>query len=80
MNLFDLLNENAGDSDVAPGAWQNDGIPDGSRWLMSGRAVIVRGASPACVWFSEPDASQLTQTTIAREDFLKKAKRQEARP
>jgi hypothetical protein len=60
---------------VVPTQWQNDGVPDGSRWRLDGRDVIVRGASPACVWFTVPGASPLTQQTLLRTDFAKRAKR-----
>ena len=75
MNLLDLMVPDDVRVAAAAPLWQNDGIPDGSHWWLGGREVVVRGASPRCVWFTAPGASQLTQTTVAREEFLRKARR-----
>jgi len=51
-------------------------LPDRSRWALPGRGEVeVRGSSPLMVWFVTPGAPPLTQATLYRTEFLRKARR-----
>ncbi len=50
-------------------------LADRTRWTFRGREVEVRGSSPLLVWFTVPGASDLTQQTVYRHEFLKGAVR-----